>query len=144
MGPHKILGTRDFMSCRPRALSSLIALALLGAAPTAFAQQAPPYPQARNGDRDQPPPWMQPPPPAGNEEFLRRQQRRDSASDAVRRIERDTRGEVLSVERVQYDGRDMHRVKVVDDRGRVREYMQDSRSGGRRPTGSQRGDDNDD
>ncbi|MDI1254110.1 hypothetical protein [Thermomonas sp.] len=48
-----------------------------------------------------------------------------SLSDAVRRIERDTRGEVLSAERVQYDGRDMHRVKVVDDEGRVRVFMQD-------------------
>ena len=37
----------------------------------------------------------------------------------------DTRGEVLSAERVQYDGRDMHRVKVVDDQGRVRVFMQD-------------------
>lgn len=137
------------MSCRPRALSSFIALALLGAVPAALAQQAPPYPQARNGNGNhgQPPPWMQqqqqsPPPGQGaNEEFLRRQQRRDSASDAVRRIERDTRGEVLSVERVQYDGRDMHRVKVVDDRGRVREYMQDSRSGDRRSAQPQRDDD---
>jgi len=136
------------MSCRPRALSSFIALALLGAAPAALAQQAPPYPQARSGDRGQPPPWMQssqqaPSQQGANEEFLRRQQRRDSASDAVRRIERDTRGEVLSVERVQYDGRDMHRVKVVDERGRVREYMQDSRSGDRRPAQPQRGDDDD-
>ena len=49
----------------------------------------------------------------------------NSLSDAVRRIERDTRGEVLSAERVQYDGRDMHRVKVVDDEGRVRVFMQD-------------------
>ena len=32
---------------------------------------------------------------------------------------------VLSAERVQYDGRDMHRVKVVDDEGRVRVFMQD-------------------
>ncbi|MDQ3057504.1 MAG: hypothetical protein M3Q96_07185 [Pseudomonadota bacterium] len=48
-----------------------------------------------------------------------------SLSDAVRRIERTTRGEVLSAERVQYDGRDMHRVKVVDDEGRVRVFMQD-------------------
>ncbi|MEO6227493.1 MAG: hypothetical protein ABIO61_06510 [Thermomonas sp.] len=54
------------------------------------------------------------------------QQSRDrSLSDAVRRVERDTRGEVLSAERVQYDGRDMHRVKVVDDQGRVRIFMQD-------------------
>ena len=48
-----------------------------------------------------------------------------SLSDAVRAIERNTRGEVLSAERVQYDGRDMHRVKVVDDAGRVRIFMQD-------------------
>lgn len=48
-----------------------------------------------------------------------------SLSDAVRRIERDTRGEVLSAERVQFDGRDMHRVKVVDDAGRVRVFMRD-------------------
>ncbi len=53
--------------------------------------------------------------------------RRDSLSDAVRRVERDTRGEVLSAERVQFDGRDMHRVKVVDDQGRVRVFMQDPR-----------------
>lgn len=56
-----------------------------------------------------------------------RSKTRDSSSlsDAVRSIERDTRGEVLSAERVQYDGRDMHRVKVVDDAGRVRVFMQD-------------------
>ena len=54
-----------------------------------------------------------------------RQDSRSSLSDAVRRVERDTRGEVLSAERVQYDGRDMHRVKVVDDQGRVRVFMQD-------------------
>lgn len=56
-----------------------------------------------------------------------RSQSRDSSSlsDAVRRVERNTRGEVLSAERVQYDGRDMHRVKVVDDEGRVRVFMQD-------------------
>jgi len=53
--------------------------------------------------------------------------RRDSLSDAVRRVERDTRGEVLSAERVQFDGRDMHRVKVVDENGRVRVFMQDPR-----------------
>ena len=54
-----------------------------------------------------------------------RQDSRSSLSDAVRRVERNTRGEVLSAERVQYDGRDMHRVKVVDDQGRVRVFMQD-------------------
>jgi LmbE family N-acetylglucosaminyl deacetylase len=46
-------------------------------------------------------------------------------SDAVRRAERATRGQVLSAERVQYDGRDVNRVKIVDDRGRVRVYWDD-------------------
>ena len=60
-----------------------------------------------------------------------RQQQHDRASDqrelsdAVRRAERATRGQVLSAERVQYDGRDLNRVKVVDDRGRVRVYWDD-------------------
>lgn len=49
-------------------------------------------------------------------------------SDSVRRIERDSRGEVLSAERVPFDGREMHRVKVLDDRGRVRVYMDDPRA----------------
>ena len=50
-------------------------------------------------------------------------------SDAVRRAERATRGQVLSAERVQYDGRDLNRVKVVDDRGRVRVYWDDPQAG---------------
>ena len=61
-----------------------------------------------------------------------------SLSDAVRRVERDTRGEVLSAERVQYDGRDMHRVKVVDDEGRVRVFMQDPNRRNDNPTDSNR------
>ncbi|HQW60517.1 MAG TPA: hypothetical protein PLU13_10005 [Thermomonas sp.] len=67
---------------------------------------------------------------------------RSSLSDAVRRVERDTRGEVLSAERVQYDGRDMHRVKVVDDQGRVRVFMQDPQhrdGNGNPPRGDSRG-----
>ena len=46
-------------------------------------------------------------------------------ADAVRRVERATGGEVLSAERVQSDGRDVSRVKVVDASGRVRVYMGD-------------------
>lgn len=46
-------------------------------------------------------------------------------SDAVRRVERRTGGQVLSAERVPYDGRDVNRVKVVDSSGRVRVYMDD-------------------
>ncbi|KAF1013508.1 MAG: hypothetical protein GAK31_03657 [Stenotrophomonas maltophilia] len=45
-------------------------------------------------------------------------------SDAVRRVQRTTGGHILGVERVPFDGRDINRVKYVDDRGRVR-YMDD-------------------
>lgn len=58
----------------------------------------------------------------------RAQQRHDgqrALADAVRRVERATRGEVLSAERVPFDGRDVSRVKVVDASGRVRVYMDD-------------------
>lgn len=72
----------------------------------------------------------------------RGQSRDNSLSDAVRRIERDTRGEVLSAERVQYDGRDMHRVKVVDDEGRVRVFMQDPNPRNDTGTDSNRADSN--
>lgn len=49
----------------------------------------------------------------------------DGLSDSIRRIERSTRGQVLSAERVPYQGRNLNRIKVVDDRGRVRVYMDD-------------------
>jgi len=76
----------------------------------------------------------------------------DSLSDSVRRIERATQGEILSAERVQFDGRDVNRVKVVDDRGRVRIYVDDpekaAQSGDRiqddKPTRRTRRDDSDD
>ena len=92
----------------PTALSNLSAAVLLMASSLAMAQQA------------------QPAPPRDREPERELQQApRVSLSDAVRRVERNTRGEVLSAERIQFDGRDMHRVKVVDDQGRVRVFMQD-------------------
>lgn len=51
-------------------------------------------------------------------------------SDAVRRVERRTGGQVLSAERVPYDGRDVSRVKIVDSSGRVRVYVDDPARGG--------------
>ena len=96
---------------RPLSLT-LLALALLAMLPAlpAFAD-----PQSNGGGR------------GGRQQQDQGNNRADhsSLSDAVRRVERDTRGEVLSAERVQYDGRDMHRVKVVDDQGRVRVFMQE-------------------
>ena len=56
-------------------------------------------------------------------------------SDAVRRVERRTGGQVLSAERVPFDGRNVNRVKVIDSSGRVRVYMDDpqGQGQGRRP-----------
>ncbi|MCC7097431.1 MAG: hypothetical protein IT472_09670 [Thermomonas sp.] len=124
-----------------RTLSSLTAAALLGLVPSVQAQQAPP--QGRGHGRQAPTPdWARQQEPTGDNFRGGQQERRDSASDAVRRVERDTRGEVISVERVQYDGQEMHRVKVVDDSGRVRIFMQDSRNGrNRRPTNPQHNND---
>lgn len=56
---------------------------------------------------------------------------RQGLSDSVRRVERRTGGQVLSAERVPYDGRDVNRVKVVDSSGRVRIYMDDPQTRGR-------------
>ena len=53
---------------------------------------------------------------SGNDEGL---------SDSIRRVERSTRGQVLSVEQMVSDGRDVNRIKVVDPQGRVRIYMDD-------------------
>ena len=121
------------MSRLPHASLNLLAAAVLAALPAAWAwaQQLPPWMQ-QGAPRERPQPQAEMP------------QRRDNLSDAVRRAERDTRGEVLSAERIQFDGRDMHRVKVVDDQGRVRVYMQDPArrgDGGRRPPVRDGGDD---
>lgn len=87
---------------------TVLAVALASATLPAAAQQG-------RGPRGERPP---PEPPRSHHD--------DSVSDAVRRIERSNRGQVLSAERMQYDGRDVTRIKVVDDAGRVRIYMDDA------------------
>lgn len=62
--------------------------------------------------------------PGGQTRTPRNEEQR-ALADSVRRVERATRGEVLSAERVPFDGRDVNRVKVVDASGRVRVYMDD-------------------
>ena len=93
-------------------LSAALVATLGGLSTAAVAQSA--------GDetppRNDPPPRQSPPPRARNNE--------SSLSDAVRRAQRETGGQVLGAERIQFDGRDINRVKVMDDRGRVR-YMDD-------------------
>ena len=97
--------------CR-RPTLKLLTIAILAVLPALSAQAGPQsQDRGRNQQRD--------------DSSDDRKDSRSSLSDAVRRVERDTRGEVLSAERVQYDGRDMHRVKVVDDQGRVRVFMQE-------------------
>jgi type IV secretory pathway protease TraF len=56
----------------------------------------------------------------------------NSLSESVRKVQRTTGGQVLGAERVQFDGRDINRVKYVDDRGRVRYMDMDDAQGGRR------------
>jgi hypothetical protein len=62
---------------------------------------------------------------------------RRALAESVRRAERATHGQVLSAERIQYDGRDLNRVKLVDDRGRVRVYWDDPQA--KRQRGGERG-----
>ena len=50
---------------------------------------------------------------------------RRSLAESVRRVERATGGQILSAERVPFDGRDMNRIKVVDSTGRVRVITED-------------------
>ena len=66
----------------------------------------------------------------------------DGMSDSVRRVEQRTRGQVLSAEPVPYDGRNLNRIKVVDERGRVRVYMDDPQQGAQQDQAPTR--DNDD
>lgn len=71
------------------------------------------------GAQDAPEPREQP------EQPEQRPSEHRALSDAVRRVERATNGQVLSAERVQFDGRDVNRVKIIDGRGRVRVYWDD-------------------
>jgi hypothetical protein len=90
---------------RPLLLPAVLAGVVLGAVAPAWAQTLP-VPQPRV-----------PSPPRAHDPHQR------GLSEAVRRAERA--GQVLSAEHVQYDGRDVNRVKIVDDRGRVRVYWDD-------------------
>lgn len=70
--------------------------------------------------------------PSGTPRNEVRDPRAASLSDAVRRVQRSTGGQILGAERVPFDGRDINRVKYMDDRGRVR-YMDDDPSPTRAP-----------
>ena len=106
----------------------LLMLACLGlaAADASWAQQGP---------RRSPPPFQQQPrqemprPSSAPRPEFPRPSRRDndsSLSDSVRRIQRANGGRVLGAERVQADGQEFTRIKIMDEQGRVR-YVDDNR-----------------
>jgi uncharacterized membrane protein YkoI len=55
-----------------------------------------------------------------------RVENKSSLTDSVRRVERQTGGQVLSAEPVQRDGRQVNRVKVLTNDGRVRVMQVDA------------------
>ena len=69
-----------------------------------------------------------------------RQRDEQTLSESVRRVEQQTGGQVLAAERMQFDGRDINRIKVLDDSGRVRVFMDDPKASGNK-AGSTRRDD---
>ncbi|MFT4196816.1 MAG: hypothetical protein QM601_02710 [Pseudoxanthomonas sp.] len=101
----------DFVMNR-HILRPLLTLCALALACPLFAQQA--SQAGRLGVRDL--------------DAMGRQERTRELSDAVRRAQANSGGQVLGAERVQFDGRDITRVKVMDGRGRVRYYDEDPQS----------------
>lgn len=121
-----------------RSLLSLCVLAVLsvGVAAPAWAQD-PPRERSRGQDRQEP--RREAPRP----ERAEPRTRGDSLAESVRRFERSRGDRVLSAERMQSGGRDVNRIKAMDDRGRVRVYVDDpQRRGPPPPRGERtRGDD---
>ncbi|KGQ17865.1 hypothetical protein LF41_1719 [Lysobacter dokdonensis DS-58] len=87
---------------------SSLAVALAGVSAVAWAQPQPP---------------QQPPPHQQQQPQPHARDRQQGLSESVRRAERN--GQVLSAEQVQSDGRDVNRVKIIDDKGRVRVFWDD-------------------
>lgn len=110
-------------------LHSVLSLAVLAALSTASAAA-----WAQSEPQQAPPSQRQDSPPS--------KPSRSSLSDSVRRAQRETGGQVLGAERVQFDGREINRVKVMDDRGRVR-YMDDDPQRGRNRSGNDRSNNDD-
>lgn len=69
--------------------------------------------------------WAQNPPPRQAREPAPAEQEKGSLPDSVRRVERQTGGEVLRAEPMQRDGREVYRLKVLTSDGRVRVMQED-------------------
>jgi len=104
-----------------RSLLSLSVLAVLsaGLAAPAWAQDPPRErtPRDRGSARSEA--------PAGRDTDRAGRARGDTLADSVRRFERSRGGRVLSAERMQSDGRDVNRIKAMDENGRVRVFVDD-------------------
>ena len=99
---------------RSRALHQAVLLALLLAGSAGAFAQAPAQPPERE-----------------------RREKREELPESVRRVERETGGEVLRAEPMQRDGHEVYRFKVLTSDGRVR-VMQDDPNARR---GERRNDD---
>jgi|GEM_PF-1064495 len=85
--------------------------------------------------------WAQTP-PAGPPQDRSRGEKRDALPDSVRRVERETGGEVLRAEPMQRDGREVYRLKVLTADGRVRVMQDDPNARRDDPPPADRGNDN--
>lgn len=81
--------------------------------------------------------FAQSPPPQDAPEPAPRARPERGLPDSVRRVERETGGEVLRAEPMQRDGREVYRFKVLTADGRVR-VMQDDPNARREDDGNDR------
>lgn len=111
--------------------AGLLALACVHALVSpAQAQERP----ARGEERRGAPVTRQAPEPAHVERPAVQQ---DTMGESIRRIRSSNRGQVISAERMLSNGRQINRIKMMDDRGRVRVFEDDPLERRR----SRRGDD---
>ena len=68
----------------------------------------------------------------------RQERRQDSMADSIRHVRRANRGQIIAADRMHYNGRQINRIKLVDERGRVRVIEDDPQ---RRSRQRSRGDD---
>ena len=68
----------------------------------------------------------------------RMERRQDAMADSIRHVRRANRGQIIAADRMLSDGRQINRIKLVDERGRVRVIEDDPQ---RRSRQRSRGDD---
>ncbi|WP_407352748.1 hypothetical protein [Luteimonas sp. R10] len=110
------------VSCRSLLLS-LLAVALAGV--TTASAQGLAQGQERERERERGRPEQGPSRAIAQPEPSSRLRRQDAMADSIRHIRSSTRGTLISAERMHSNGREINRIKVLDDRGRVRVYEDD-------------------